>query len=102
MRKLMTPGLVLAGWLLGASAEAHEGGAHSLGTVKEIAADRIVLGTKDGKEVVFPMTAGTRIVRGHQPIRPADVHPGERAVVHATTRDGKLEAVEVRVAEGPK
>ena len=99
MRKGMILTVALAGWLAGASAYAHEGGAHSRGTVKEITADRIVLTTTEGKSITVAMTPDTRIVQGHRTIRAVDVRPGERAVVHAATHDGKLEATEVMVAE---
>jgi hypothetical protein len=92
--------LALAGSLLGASVLAHEGGAHSLGTVKEISSDRIVITTAQGTDVTIPMSASTRILRGKKPIRATDVRPGERAVVHATHHDGKLEAAVVMVSEG--
>lgn len=90
------------GLLAAASGRAHEGGTHSRGTVKEIAADRIVLVTGEGASVTVPMDAETRILRGRRTITAADVHPGERAVVHAAPRDGKIEATEVMVAEVPR
>ena len=94
--------LALAGWLLGATAQAHEGGAHSRGTIKEIDADRIVLTTAQGAEVAIPMAPSTRILRGKRSIQAADVHPGERAVVHAASRGGKLEAEVVMLGEGSR
>lgn len=94
--------LVLAAWLAGASALAHEGGSHPRGTVKEITADRIVLTTPEGASVTVAMAPDTRILRGHRLIGAAEVRPGERAVVHAATHGGKLEATEVMVAEAPK
>ncbi len=102
MRKRMVVVVALVGSLLGAKAQAHEGGVHSRGTVKEITADRLVLLTAEGKSVSVAMDAETRIVRGDHTITPAEVRPGERAVVHAASRDGKLEAIEVMVAAGPR
>lgn len=99
MRKMRMLVLALACSAFGATTHAHEGGVHSRGTVKEITADRIVLMTTEGKRVTLAIAAGTRIVRGHRRITTAEVHPGERAVVHAAARDGKLEATEVMVAE---
>ncbi len=101
MRDLLMAGLVLATLLLGAPATAHEGGAHSMGTVKEITGDRIVLTTREGKDVSIPLVAGTRILKGDRTVTPADVHPGERAVVHSAMHGGKPEATEVRVANAP-
>jgi len=102
MRKTTILTVALAGWLVGAHAYAHQGATHSRGTVKEITADRIVLTTTEGTSVVVAIAPDTRIFRGHRAIRPADVHPGERAVVHAASHGGKLEAIEVTVAESAK
>ncbi len=90
--------LVVAACLLTSSAQAHEGGTHSRGTVEEITADRIVLATPEGKSVTIVLDPDTRILRGDHVIRPSDVRPGERAVVHAASRQGKLAATEVMVA----
>jgi hypothetical protein len=97
MRLWMVSAIVA--WIFGATAMAHEGGMHTRGTVKEITADRIVLTTAEGKDVGVAMDAETRILRGHRPIGPADVRTGERVVVHAANRDGKLEATQVMVAD---
>ena len=94
--------LVTVAWLLGASAQAHEGGTHSRGTVQEIAADRIVLATPEGRRVAIGMEPDTRIVRGDHVIRVSDVRLGERAVVHASAHDGNLVATEVMLAAAPK
>ncbi len=90
--------LVLVAWLGGASALAHEGGAHARGTVKEITADRLVLATTGGTELSVTLVSGTQIVRGHHAIAVTDVHPGERAVVHASKHGERLEATEVMLA----
>jgi hypothetical protein len=102
MRKKTMFTVALAGWLVAASAYAHEGGSHSRGTVKEITDDRIVLSTTQGASVTVAIAPDTRFVRGHRTIRAADVRPGERVVVHAANHDGKLEATEVMVAETAK
>ncbi len=90
--------LVLAAALSTSSAQAHEGGTHARGTVKEITADRLVLATPEGTSVAFAVQPDTRILRGDHAIRASDVRAGERAVVHAMTRQGRLEATEVMVA----
>ncbi len=102
MRKTTIVMVALAGWLVGARAGAHEGGMHERGTVKEVAADRIVLATTEGTSVTIAILPDTHIFRGHRAIRPADIHPGERAVVHAASHDGKMEATEVMVADTAK
>ncbi len=101
MRFAATTFLLLA-CLAGVPALAHEGGAHSRGTVKEITADRLVLTTTGGEDVTVAMMPDTRILRDHRTIRATDIHPGERAVVHAAPRGGRLEATAVMVADAPK
>jgi hypothetical protein len=94
--------LALATWMLAASVQAHEGGTHARGTVKEISSDRLELTTTEGTSVSVALGPETHFMRGHKAIQAADVHPGERAVVHAAMRGGKLEAVAVMVADTPK
>jgi hypothetical protein len=101
MQRVAILSLALAGSLLGAVAQAHEGGAHARGTVKEISAERIVLTTAQGAEVAIPMAPSTRILRGKKSIQAAEVRLGERAVVHAASRDGKLEAEVVMLGVAP-
>ncbi len=99
MRVVRLSLLVVIAWLAAARALAHEGGAHARGTVKEITADRLVLTTTSGGEVSVALVPGTQFVRGNRGISAADVHPGERAVIHASKHGERLEATEVMVAE---
>jgi hypothetical protein len=99
MRVVRVSLLALLAWLAGGRALAHEGGAHAKGTVKEISADRLVLATTAGTEVSVALVSGTQIVRGRHAIAVTDVHPGERAVVHASKRGDRLEATEVMLAD---
>lgn len=98
MRAVRLSLLVMVAWLAGAVALAHEGGAHAKGTVKAVTADRLVLTTTGGEELSVVLVSGTRISRGHRDISAADVHPGERAVVHASRHGEQLEATAVMVA----
>ncbi len=102
MRPAAVLSLALIVWVLNPSAQAHEGGTHSRGTVKEISADRLVLTTTEGASVTVALAPDTRILRGQEAIQPSDVHPGERAVVHSAMREGRLEAREVKLAASPK
>jgi hypothetical protein len=101
MRRFIGGALVAAA-LLGRPALAHEGGTHERGVVKEVAKDRIVLATGEGKTVSIAVGPETRFLRGEVAVKPGDVHAGERAVVHARSSDGKLEATEVRLAPAAK
>lgn len=76
-------------------AEAHEGGMHAKGVVKAITAERLTVGTAQG-EKTFDLTPATSYVRGAAPARREDLRAGERVVVHARQKDGRLEATEVR------
>ncbi len=96
MRSVKLPAALLAAALAGA-APAHEGGAHARGTVKEIAADHIVVAVPGGADVRVALLPGTQVLRGREPVPVSDVRAGERVVVHAVRRDGKLEATEVMV-----
>ena len=95
-------GVLLACWLAAGTVSAHEGGTDHRGTVKEIAADRIVLTTPEGSERTVAMGPGTRILRGPVAVPLAEVRLGERAVVHTAMRGGKSEATEVRLAAKPR
>jgi len=102
MRRILLALLLLTAWLPGAVALAHEGGAHAKGTVHQVSAGEIMLQTTDGKMVTLPIGKQAQVLRGARAIAVTDIKPGERAVVHAMTRDGKLEATEIRVAEPPR
>lgn len=101
MRRFLLPLLLLAAWLPG-PALAHEGGTHAKGTVHQVSASGIMLQTPEGKMVTLPVGQQTHVMRGDKVIELTDIKPGERAVVHAMTHDGKLEATEIRVAGASK
>jgi hypothetical protein len=101
MKRTLFAWLVLASGLLGVAAQAHEGGTHAKGTVKAITAEQIVV-TTAGADLAIALTPQTQVLRGHRQVPVTEVHPGERVVVHAAARGGKLKATEVRVAEEAK
>lgn len=86
---------VLAGPVLAAG---HEGGLDARGTIKQIGPDEIVLSTTQGKDQAYALGPDTKFRRGAAPARREDVHPGERAVVHARRDGEKLRATEIRLA----
>jgi hypothetical protein len=75
----------------------HGTGIHARGTVKEIAADRVVVAAK-GADQAFAIGPETSVVRGTQKVRIEDVRAGERVVVHAQRDGEKLRATELRLA----
>jgi hypothetical protein len=92
MRKFL---MACAVALAASSAWAHGGGMHAKGTLKSISADRIVLQTAEG-EKAFKLSPGTQFLNGSSPATAADLHPGDRAVVHARGAEGTPEATQVR------
>ncbi len=98
MRKLLTACAVV---LAASSAWAHGGGMHAKGTLKSVSADRIVLQTAEG-EKAFQVTPGTQFLKGSSPATAAELHPGDRAVVHARGAGGTPEAIQVRFGGGSR
>ena len=91
--------MVIIGALAGpALAAGHEGGLDARGTIKQIGPDEVVLSTAQGKEQAYALGPDTKFRRGTAPARREDVHPGERAVVHARRDGEKLRATEIRLA----
>jgi hypothetical protein len=101
MRKVVH-GAIAAVALLAGVARAHEDGVHARGVVKEITAERIVVATADGKATPFALGPETKILRGKDSVAADAVRPGERAVVHASRKGGRLEATEVKLGPAKK
>ena len=57
---------------------------HVLGTVREIAADQVVIETKDGGKESITVDGNTRYFHGDAPAKAGDLKVGDRVVVHAT------------------
>ncbi|MGH7859942.1 MAG: hypothetical protein ACREQY_21660 [Candidatus Binatia bacterium] len=91
---------VLAIALTGAAARAHEGHEHEAkGTVKAVETALLTLDTTDGKVLELAVDAQTKFLRGAEAVTAADVAVGERAVVKYHQMEGKLHAMEVKLAE---
>jgi len=60
---------------------------HVLGTVREVAADHVVVETKDGGKESIAVDGSTRYFRGDASVKPGDLKVGDRVVVHATPSD---------------
>ena len=99
MKRWFAGALVVTALMAG-SALAHEGGAHVRGVVKEVTAEGLVVATPAGEAVTIALTPGTRLTRGTSAVPVSDVHPGDRAVVHAKKTAGRLEATEVKLGAG--
>jgi hypothetical protein len=74
---------------------AHGTGVHAKGTLKRVSAARLVVQTEEG-EKAFQLSPATKFLKGSSPSSAADLHPGDRVVVHAKEANGALEATQVR------
>ena len=88
---------------------AHGNKVHIRGKVEKVGADSLHVKTPDGKSVEVKLVASTVYIQ-HLPVKPgespnpddnrpakqADVAVGDMVVIHATPKEGTLEADEVR------
>jgi hypothetical protein len=81
---------------------AHGGGSHLKGTVSAVAADQITVKDADGHESQAKITPQTRFMRGKAVGKQADLHQGDRVVVHTRKQGDGLEAVEVHYGAAQK
>lgn len=81
------------------SAFAHEGHDHKLlGTITEVAADRLVVrATKDGAVSSIALVATTKITRGKTKLSAGDLKVGDRVVVNIGSGKAPLTAKAVQV-----
>jgi Domain of unknown function (DUF5666) len=86
--------------LVTGSAFAHGSKVHVRGTVETISADSLVVRTADGKSVDVKIVASTiflsRANNEDKPAKAGDLAAGDRVVIHATPKDNRLEADEVK------
>ena len=96
--------LVLAMALAASAVLAHGDKKHVVGTVEKVSADSVTVKTADGKSVEVKLIAATTYVSHSgsvdKPAKLADVHVGDRVVIHATPKGDTLEAAEVRFSSG--
>jgi len=89
--------------LAAAAVRAHGDKKHVIGTVEKISADAVTVKTAEGSVEVKLVTATMYVAvaadKTTKPAKLADVHVGDRVVIHATPKpDNTLEAAEVRFA----
>jgi hypothetical protein len=79
---------------------AHGNKVHVRGTVETISADSLVVKTADGKSVEVKIAASTIFLSRSQnedkPAKAGDLAVGDRVVIHATPKDNRLEADEIK------
>jgi len=90
---------------LGATAFAHGDKKHVMGTIEKINRDSIVVKTKDGNSVVVKLVSSTVFLQhsatpdktaADKPAKASDLAVGDLVVIHATPKEGSLEANEVK------
>ena len=70
---------------------AHPGHDHKvLGTVVSVAADRLVVKDREGKDITITLNAATKVIKDKKPVRLDEVKPGVRVVVTAATTEQKV------------
>lgn len=99
--KLRLLSAMLALGLAAGTALAHGDKKHVVGTVEKLSAEAVTVKTADGKSVEVKLVAATAYVvlgadKVAKPAKVADLHVGDRVVIHATSKGGALEAAEVR------
>jgi Cu/Ag efflux protein CusF len=95
MKRLLALPLALA---MTGIAYAHNGMEHVMGTVGAITATSIDV--KTGPESVRTVLTNSKTMwmKGKAMMKPAELHVGDRVVIHARLVDGKLVAAEVETA----
>jgi hypothetical protein len=92
--------LVVAFALAADLALAHGDKKHVVGTVEKMSADSVTIKQADGKSVEVKLVSATAYVvvvdKVAKPAKLADLHVGDRVVIHATPKGETLEAAEVR------
>ncbi len=90
--------LLVAGPLL-----AHEGHGHKvMGTVAAVDAKHIEVTAKDEHKTTILLNGETKFLRGKSETTAGDVKVGERVVITAVEKDGKMMAREVLLAAASK
>ena len=97
LHRLFLVALVVA-LALPTAALAHEG--HKMmGTVTMVAADHVMMKTKDGKEITISLNAKTKILRGKTPVKISDVKEGMRIVATVSSHAAPFTASQIDVGK---
>jgi len=95
MKRLVT--LVMTLGLLTATAYAHNGMEHVMGTVTNVTDTAITVKTTNGKLQTVVLNADTKYAKMDKAITLKDIKVGDHVVVHATKKGDQLIAVTVKV-----
>lgn len=100
--KLRTLSILASLLFVACLAAAHGDKKHVIGTIEKLSADSVTVKTAVGGLVEVKLVASTMYIsvgadKVAKPAKLADLHVGERVVIHATPKpDNTLEAEEVR------
>jgi len=92
--------LLLSVLFVAITLSAHGDKKHVIGTIEKLNSGSVTVKTRDGKSVQVKLVASTtyvaRVATADKPAALSDLAVGENVVIHATPKDGDLEADEVR------
>lgn len=95
MKRLLL--LILTCGLFSGAAYAHNGMEHVMGTVTAMDAMSISVKTMDGTVKIVALSTDTKFLKGESAITVKDLKVGDHIVIHASKKEGKLVAAEVKV-----
>jgi Domain of unknown function (DUF5666) len=82
------------------AALAHGDKKHVMGTIEKVSPDSVVVKVKDGTSVMVKLVSSTVFIKhsstSDTPAKVSDLATGDRVVIHATPKEGGLEANEVK------
>jgi len=87
----------LAATILAATAFAHGGFEHVMGTVSKVSAQSVTVTTAAKKNVDVGLTAKTTYTRGDKTVTAADMKVGDRVVIDATEVNEALTAASIKL-----
>ena len=97
LRRRLLQMMLLATLAATATAWAHNGMTHVMGTIAAISPVSLDVKTTTNKVTTVLVNASTKWMKGSDAIGPKDVKIGDRVVIHAKPVDGKLVAAEVEI-----
>lgn len=89
--------LILTFGLFSGAAYAHNGMEHVMGTVTAMTDTSVSVKTMDGTLKTVVLSNDTKFLKGTTAITPKDIKVGDHIVIHASKKEGKLVAAEVKV-----
>ncbi len=95
MKRLLL--LIFSFGLFATAAYAHNGMEHVMGTVTAKTETSVSVKTMNGTDQTVALSNNTKFIKGENAISAKDIKVGDHVVIHASKKDGKLVAAEVKV-----